>query len=220
VKFYQRIGVCNTNDGGLVDWTKCTLSRLACYHALAWLSIEPLNLRDFMNCDRLILAAVVGLLCVGRLEAAEPSDYVSDGKLRRPLTLSHVQLGGFVGRLETTIAIDDDNAWKGSVKIGSRVKPKNGSMSAAQAEKLAASLSEQNLIGLPKIISAAKPVKSPRQIADGASTTITLTFGDQKVVAHFADGVQVDEATQKLRLRLRAIEAAMKAATLNAAAAQ
>lgn len=169
-------------------------------NALARLSIPAIGL---------FVAAAVGL-------AAEPGDYVKDGHLKNALNLSHVQLGGFAGRLETSIAIGADNAWKGSFGVGRRAKPREGTLTDEQVAALAAALAKHDLAGLPEIIGSAKPVKPPREIADGASTTITLAFGEQKVTANFADGVKVDDATQKLRRRLQAIENAMRQATLNA----
>ncbi len=162
------------------------------------------------------IAATLGNFAFAPCEAAEPEDYIADGKLKHALKLSHLQLGGFAGRLETSIDIAADGSWTGSYGVGGRAQPRKGNLSEEQVKQLADALAEHDLAALPETIGAAKPVESPKQIADGASTTISLSFGDQKVTANFADGVQVDEATQKLRRRLQAIESAMRKVTLNA----
>jgi hypothetical protein len=146
-------------------------------------------------------------------------DYLTDdGKLAGKLTLSHVQNGGFVGRLETAVSIEPDGAWTGHTAIGQQPKtPGKGKLSAAQLKALADALAKHELAKLPKVIGSAKPLRSPRIAADGASTTIEITFGKQKTVANFADGVEIDEATGKLRGQLAEIENAIRDATLNAA---
>ena len=148
---------------------------------------------------------------------AEGEDYVADGQLKESLAIHHLQLGGFAGRLETKIAIGKDNAWTGSFGVGGRANEKKGMLTAEQLSALAAALAENDLANFPETIGAAKPIKSPKQIADGASTTITLTFGEKMVTANVADGVQLDDEVQKLMMRLRNIENAMRKATLNAA---
>ena len=151
-----------------------------------------------------------------RTLAAEPGDYLTDGRLKHPLQIHHLQLGGFAGRLETKISIGADNAWTGSFGVGGRANEKTGKLSGEQLSQLTAALAENDLAGLPKTIGSTKPVKSPKQIADGASTTIRVTYGEQTVTAHVADGVEMDAATKKLMARLRQIEAAMRQVTLNA----
>ena len=152
--------------------------------------------------------------------AGEPDDYLADGRLKHPLQLHHLQLGGFAGRLETMIAISADNTWAGSFGVGGRADEKKGTLNDDQLLQLAAALAEHDLAGLRKVIGAAKPVKSPKQIADGASTTITLSYGEQTVTANVADGVPLDDATRDLLTRLRKIETAMRRVTLNAKAAR
>ena len=148
--------------------------------------------------------------------AGEPADYVADGGLKHALELHHLQLGGFAGRLETKIAIGADNAWTGSFGVGGRANERKGMVTDQQLLQLADALAENDLAGLPKTIGSAKPVNSPKQIADGASTTITLTYGEQSVTANIADGVALDEKTRALLTRLRQIETAMRQVTLNA----
>ena len=153
----------------------------------------------------------------GSAFSAEMEDYVDDGKLKQSLTLHHLQLGGFAGRLETKIAIGKGNTWTASFGVGARANEMQGQLTADQLSSLTAALAENDLATLPKVIGADKAVKSPKQIADGASTTITLTYGEKTITANVADGIERDDGTRKLLTRLRNIENAMRKVTLNAA---
>lgn len=160
------------------------------------------------------LLSIVATACL----ADEADDYLQDGQLKHEVSFSHLQLGGFAGRLETSISINKDGSWKAGSGVGGRLKESSGKLNADQMRQLSEAFAEHGVTELPRTIGSDKPVKSPRQIADGASTTIKLTFGEHVTTANTADGVAMDETARTQFSRLRQIEKVLRQLTVNAAA--
>lgn len=171
--------------------------------------MSPIGRAFATNCLLFIVAAV----CL----ADEADDYLQDGHLKHAVSFSHQQLGGFAGRLETSISIDKDGSWKAGSGVGGRLKETSGKLNADQMRQLSEAFAEHDLTDLPKTIGSDKPVKSPRQIADGASTTIKLKFGEHVTTANTADGVALEGDERAHLARLRQIEKALRQVTINVA---
>jgi len=179
-------------------------------------------MKKTINIGFLLIPAILllfGFPMTTTCEAADlPEKYLENGKLKHELVYSHVQLGGFAGEISTTIRVEPDGTWSAGDIVGQSPNGKkqtNGKLTADQIATLAAALAEHDLAGLPAVINSDKPVKSPPGYSDTASTTITMKFGGKEIVANFNDGVEVNEATSRLRQRLLAIGASLRGVAKN-----
>jgi hypothetical protein len=142
------------------------------------------------------------------------------GELEGKLVYTTVQLGGFAGSLGASVVIDPSGEWTGARAIGGRKTELKGKLTPAQIKSLGETLAKHDLASLPKVIGSKTVVTSPRNIADGASTTVKLQLANHQVVSNSADGVDATDEEIALRMRLTAIGNAIQELTLNAAAEQ
>lgn len=121
------------------------------------------------------------LCCATLITAAFFTSAIADEppKLPAALQLEDLALGGFVGRLSTTISIEPNGKWTMKREIGRTPRGEwAGELSAEQVAELLKTLKENDFDSLPELVGP-----EPKEPTNNAAANVaTIVLGDKKVV--------------------------------------
>ncbi len=135
--------------------------------------------------ERAALAALGIVLLATAARAADPGDYLKDGKLRQALELRDGQ-GGFAGVTGTAWVIEPDGSWTVFTFLNDRTQRtlRKGKLSEKQLAALAAQMAAQDVAGLPEMLGGFK----------GANPHVfSLRFGSHTATASVPPGQALTE---------------------------